>query len=103
MKISLMILTVLVADVVVYIPAVFQYSFLRLGRKPALNKVKKITITKKVSFVINTAFIMFGSKLVFCSLREQMLSSAFVSHASWREAVNTKYSCVRRINILLCD
>lgn len=31
--------TVLVADVLVYIPAVFQFSFLCLERKPALNKV----------------------------------------------------------------
>ena len=46
--ISLMILTVLVADVLVYIPAVFQFSFLCLGRKPALNKVKKITIKKGI-------------------------------------------------------
>ena len=55
-------LTVLLADVLVYIPAVFQFSFLCLGRKPALNKVKKITVTviKKVSFVINTALILFG-------------------------------------------
>ena len=55
-------LTVLLADVLVYIPAVFQFSFLCLGRKPALNKVKKTTVTviKKVSFVINTALILFG-------------------------------------------
>ena len=55
-------LTVLLADVLVYIPAVFQFSFLCLGRKPALNKVKKITVAviKKVSFVINTALILFG-------------------------------------------
>ena len=55
-------LTVLLADVLVYIPAVFQFSFLCLGRKPALNKVKKITVMviKKVSFVINTALILFG-------------------------------------------
>lgn len=31
--------TVLVADVLIYIPAVFVFSFLCLGRKPALNKV----------------------------------------------------------------
>ena len=88
MDISLIILTVLVADVLVYIPAVFQFSFLCLGRKPALNKVKKITIIKKVFFVINTALILFGSKLVFCSLHEQMPFSAFVSHAPWRKATN---------------
>ena len=33
---------VLVADVLIYIPAVFVFSFLCLGRKPALNKVMDI-------------------------------------------------------------
>ena len=50
MVISLIIFTVLVADVLVYIPAVFQFSFLCLGRKPALNKVKKDNRNKKGIF-----------------------------------------------------
>ena len=50
MDIFLIILTVLVADVLVYIPAVFQFSFLGLGRKPALNKVKKDKHDKKGIF-----------------------------------------------------
>ena len=74
MVISLIIFTVLVADVLVYIPAVFQFSFLCLGRKPALNKVKKDNHNKKGIFwnQYTTALILFGSKLVFCSLHEQM-------------------------------
>ena len=48
--ISLMILTVLVADILVYIPAVFQFSFLCLERKAALNKVKKDNHNKKGIF-----------------------------------------------------
>ena len=33
-------LKVLVADALVYIPAVFVFCFVCLGRKPALNKVR---------------------------------------------------------------